>query len=263
MSPISLTRHDAEELAHSTFVNSVVFYDEVASTSDAALTTAHDSKLLPALHIATHQTAGRGRGSNRWYSTHGALTFSLVIDATTLHGDPARWPRLSLWTALAICDAVAAFTPQADVQVKWPNDVFLSQRKVCGILIENAPATNRFVVGVGINVNNEFVSPESTDVPLEAISIRQARRQVVDIAEVARAVMLRLEESWQLFANEHSIRQAWQPHCLLTGRQIQWHSGEQVADGICQGIDDDGALLLTKPNAELPIQCFGGTVTYR
>lgn len=263
MTHLSLSRHDAEELAHATFVQSVQFFDEVASTSDVALAAAHELRQLPALFIASHQTAGRGRGTNRWFSTSGALTFSLVIDPKTLHADPACWPRLSLWTALGIRDAIAAFTPGADVQVKWPNDVFLSQRKVCGILIEHAPVTNLLVVGIGINVNNELISPEWTDTPLlEAISIGEVERNV-NIAEVARAVMLRLDESWGLFAAEHSIHRAWQPHCLLAGKRVQWQSGERSLEGTCQGIDNDGALLLSTPDSELPLQCFGGTVMYR
>ena len=141
MADCLLSRYDAEELAHCTFVQSVHFFDQVPSTNDAALSKAQQLIDLPALFITPQQTAGRGRGSNRWFSPRGALTFSLVIDPSTFRKERAHWPQLSLWTALGIRDAIAGFTPNFDVQVKWPNDVYLEQRKVCGILIEGL-ATN-------------------------------------------------------------------------------------------------------------------------
>jgi len=154
------------------------------------------------------------------------------------------------------------------VQVKWPNDVFLKQRKCCGILLESVPSiagqtANRLVIGVGINVHNALDSPGAADSRTpNAISLGQVRHDI-HIAEVARAVLVQLEESWSLFVGNESLQRAWQPHCLLTGRSTCWRSGDRSLDGICQGIDDDGALLLTTSPAEPPLKLYGGTVAYR
>ena len=74
--------------------------------------------------LTENQTSGRGRGANRWWSTTGSLTFSLLIDLGEV---PVEWTaRLSLTVGLAICQAVERLAPVADVGLKWPNDVYLA-----------------------------------------------------------------------------------------------------------------------------------------
>ena len=114
---------------------------------------------------ARHQTAGRGRGKHTWWSAEGALTFSVLLEPSTLGIHTRSWPQLSLATAVAICDALAVELRQYEVasampRIKWPNDVLIDGRKVCGILIESPaqPGVRRrcLVVGIGVNVNNSW-----------------------------------------------------------------------------------------------------------
>src|SRR5687768_5425088 len=121
------------------FVRSVETHDELGSTNDRALVLAGDPDLpRPALVLAVHQTAGRGRGGNVWRSGPGALTFSLVIDRPWVLSRE-RMPIRSLDADLAARDAVASLAPRRHVTVKWPNDVYLDGRKLCGILTEVPP----------------------------------------------------------------------------------------------------------------------------
>src|SRR5690349_2367368 len=116
-----------------TFVRHIEQHEEIGSTNDRAMELAVERDLpVPALVIAERQIAGRGRGGNVWRSGAGALTFSLVIER------PAGLPRermalLSLAAGLAAREAVVGAAPGHDVKVKWPNDVYLDGRKVCGI----------------------------------------------------------------------------------------------------------------------------------
>lgn len=262
-----LTQEDANELVASTFVRESHFFEQTESTNDEALAVAESLSQLPSLFLTASQTAGRGRGANRWVSTAGALTFSLVIRPLDWRVEPACWPQLSLWTALGIRDAIAQYAPQHDVQVKWPNDVFASQRKICGILVESVvstdPKSTRLVVGVGVNVNNAIPQlskgDQDSSLTANAVALGQLINAPLKLVDVAQTVLNSIDDAWGLFATDESLHQAWQPHCLLTGRTIQWQGGQQTKAGICQGIGDDGALLLDTATGGTQ-KCYGGTI---
>jgi BirA family biotin operon repressor/biotin-[acetyl-CoA-carboxylase] ligase len=120
-----------------TFVAEAEVHAELRSTNDRALRLAETATRLPRLIAALRQTAGRGRGANRWWAGDGALTFSLLLDAPPVPLE--RWPQMSLAVGGAVCMAVAGLVPNADVRLKWPNDVFVNGRKACGILVEVPP----------------------------------------------------------------------------------------------------------------------------
>src|SRR5262245_30735712 len=113
------------------------YHESIGSTSDRAIELGVlDESELPLLVLAESQTAGRGRGVNRWWSAEGALTFSLVLQAPCERLPPDRWPQVALVAGVAVCEALEGLVPQAEVRVKWPNDVYLGSGKVCGILCE-------------------------------------------------------------------------------------------------------------------------------
>jgi BirA family biotin operon repressor/biotin-[acetyl-CoA-carboxylase] ligase len=150
---------DADQLRAATFVRHVELHDTLGSTNDRAAEMARDPTIeLPVLIVACRQVAGRGRGSNRWWSAEGGLTFSVLLDSAAIGVGTENWPQLSLATAAAMCDAIAADAPPTSLSIKSPNDVLIDGRKICGILIESpagtAHARNRLIIGVGINVNN-------------------------------------------------------------------------------------------------------------
>jgi BirA family transcriptional regulator, biotin operon repressor / biotin---[acetyl-CoA-carboxylase] ligase len=154
---------DADEIRASTFVRHVEIHETLGSTNDRAAELARVTDIeLPALVAARHQTAGRGRGKNEWWSADGALMFSILLDPAAHGIGAANWPQLSLVTAIAVCDALTLeLNPQSPrLAIKWPNDVTLGNRKMCGILIESpggaAPAKHRVIIGIGININNPW-----------------------------------------------------------------------------------------------------------
>ena len=272
MSDSQLRRADVERLLDTTFIQSVHFFPELGSTNDEAQGCVGDDSRLPALFVAARQTAGRGRGSNRWIASAGALTFSLLADASRLRSGQEARPQLSLWTALGIRSGLARFVPASDLQVKWPNDVYLRQKKVCGILIESVVgAPHCLVVGIGINANN-MLADTSTGEELSRTAI--ALREVcgnVQLVDVLHETLLGVAGAWSSFAERHDICASWRPHCFLTGKSIQWQTGASTYAGVCGGIAPDGALLL-KAARELgapqhqdgtsTIRCYGGTVSF-
>jgi drug/metabolite transporter, DME family len=252
---------ETQRIAAETFVRSCECHAELPSTNDRALELAHQAELqTPALVLTERQTAGRGRGINSWWSADGALTFSLILDARECGLAPDRWPQVSLTAGLAICEALETFIPRGQLKLKWPNDVMLAGKKLCGILSEiPSTAKGRIVVGVGINVNNSFQdSPPALEHLAGSLADFTASR--LDLTEVLIRVLQQMELEFSLLAEgplEFSKR--FRERCWLNGREVSIASGLAEIQGFCNGIDEEGALLVqTTAGTE---RILSGTVT--
>jgi BirA family biotin operon repressor/biotin-[acetyl-CoA-carboxylase] ligase len=258
---------DAAEIRASTFIRHVEIHDTLGSTNDQAANIARDSDIeLPALIAARHQTAGRGRGTNKWSSYDGALTFSVLLEPAKFGVSTASWPQLSLTTAVAVCDAVSRqLNPQsARLAIKWPNDVMLDDAKLCGILIESpggtAPAKDRLIIGIGINVNNVaggLVQPTSKHPCATSLSDSTGRSHNVQqlLCELLRALETRVA---QLSMHDAQLPLAWQRLCWLSKQNVSAQTGQHVVEGTCAGIADDGALLIQ--TASKTNRIYGGSM---
>jgi BirA family biotin operon repressor/biotin-[acetyl-CoA-carboxylase] ligase len=238
---------DLQRIAASKLVARVDHHEMLGSTSDRALElAAAGEQPLPLLVIAEHQTGGRGRGMNRWWSAAGALTFSLVLEADPSRLSPERWPQLSLVAGLAVCQTLELLLPQAQCRVKWPNDVFLNGRKVCGILCESVPGwRDRLVVGIGLNVNNSLATAPS-EVRKTAQAMCDVSGAAYDRTAVLMSLLDRLDERWSRLASAKfaEIAAEYRQRCFLTDRTLTIVAAETTLVGRCQGIDDDGYLVL-------------------
>lgn len=254
--PIDVARVSGESQ-----IQDVVWLDEVDSTNTFALQRAGDPQTaMPFLIGTARQVAGRGRGGNRWWGADGALMFSIGVEMPSLGLTVSEWPRFSLITGLAIADALSRCVPTARAGVKWPNDVWLNGRKVCGILIEQVDRVpNRLIVGIGINVNNSFANA-----PDEQQRIATSMTDNAGGAEFSLTdVLLTFLNCWNLLIQELAdgtinLTERWSRACVLSGRPIVVTAGERELTGICAGIDDDGCLLVrTEWTLE---RCYAGTV---
>jgi BirA family biotin operon repressor/biotin-[acetyl-CoA-carboxylase] ligase len=251
---------DADELRAATFVRHVEIHDALGSTNDRAAELARQlpADAMPALVAAREQTAGRGRGRKAWWSADGALTFSLLIDPRSTGVLPANWPQLSLATAVAVCDALSPnleFNPQSQIRIpqsnlgiKWPNDVHIDGRKLCGILIESpggaAPAKDRLIIGIGINVNNSWQAAPA-EAGADGIALCDLTGQEHDLPpiliSVLRAIATRID---QLRSRDPDLIQTWQRLNLLAGSRIVVESDGRQIEGECIEIAYDGALVV-------------------
>jgi BirA family biotin operon repressor/biotin-[acetyl-CoA-carboxylase] ligase len=242
------------------FARYVEIHDEIASTNDRATELALVAELnLPALVIAKLQTAGRGRGAHKWWSSPGALTFSLVLDPSEMGIPASDWPRLSLTTAVAVCDALVlelgvkqdAHSSERSgatrIAIKWPNDVIFDGAKIGGILIESrgtGVAKDRLIVGIGINVNNSWrLAPRSAGphgIALCDATFRKHELQSV-LLRVLNALDSRLR---QLAENDKGLPHTWSHLCWLTEQEVEVENRGQWTEGVCLGIAEDGALIV-------------------
>ena len=251
---------DAERLLNETFLDDVEIHPRLESTNDRALSLVEHG--LPAAHliIAESQLSGRGRGENRWWAESGALTFSLVVTVDRRRWPTERWPRIALTAGLAVCEALAEVVPVTDLGLKWPNDVFLASRKVCGILVEvPRGSVDRLVIGIGLNVNNSLQGAPA-ELQQRATSLIDYSGREHDLNDLLIGIINHTEAL--LFAEDQtdeSLWNRWQSFCLLQGKTVALTSGSEEIIGSCQGLDPDGALILH--TAAGPRHIYSGVVT--
>jgi len=225
--------------------------DETGSTNDDALAAARAGARHGATFVAEHQTRGRGRRGRSWHAEPGAnLLFSVVLRlALPLELVPA----LALASGLAVRSAIARSLPigagsDERVRVKWPNDVWLDQKKVAGVLSESqiqAGSVIASVVGIGINARTTAFPPEitgtATSLTLSGSNIRQEELLVEVLAELESTL-------WKLARGGMSALHAeLTRHDALAGRPVR----VEDVEGIASGFDTTGRLLVRLPDGEL------------
>jgi BirA family biotin operon repressor/biotin-[acetyl-CoA-carboxylase] ligase len=251
---------DAARLLRETPLAHVELHEDLGSTNDRARQLAGENQItLPALVAADRQSAGRGRGANRWWTGAGSLACSLVVDAAALGIPRHVAPQLSLAAAVAVVDTVRPRVTGHVVGLHWPNDVFAAGRKLAGILVE-APADGRHVIGLGLNTNNS-----SADAPAElrprVATLRDLAGQPVDHTLV---VCDWLNGLWPLLAalaaDATALAARYDELCLQRGAMLRLRAGETLHAGRCAGIAPDGALLLDTPAGRRPF--YGGALEH-
>lgn len=256
-----MTSFDLNRLQHETSLQHVEYHETLDSTNKlAAELLPNLLPLCPAIVLAATQTAGRGRGSNSWWANTGALTFSVILNVDQLNLPPDRLPLVSLATGIAVRQCIAPLVPDGVVSIKWPNDVLLNERKVCGILTQQISVAGQrgLIVGVGINVNNSLQGAPD-DVRQRATSVFDATGGSIDLTELLILILNAIDGSInELGARSRMLLSELNRHSILNGRTVKLATGETVISGLCHGIDEDGALVLQTDVGLNPV--IAGTV---
>lgn len=226
----------------------VVYLERTTSTNDEARRLAAEGAPDRTVVLAEEQTAGRGRRGAKWVSPPGRNGIVSVLLRPGKDCPPERWARLTLAAALAGCDALDAVAGLGvAAEVKWPNDLYLSGRKVAGILVESAwSAQGGFVViGTGFNLNLE-----PSDFPEElravATSVWMERGglavdRTVFLTNFLQALETRCAEAAADFPamREEGWRRSW-----LVQRRVTLTAAGQQLEGVVCGLGPEGELLL-------------------
>lgn len=186
------------------------------------------------------QTAGRGRRGRTWQSLEGNLFFSAALEF-----DLQNLGALVLISALSVLQTICNFAPDANVQLKWPNDVLLNGAKVSGILLEKGPE-NYMIIGIGVNVAQ---SPDNAAMLYPTTSLREAGIKT-DATAFLQQFLLVFSTNLETLAKSGTepIRQAWLSHAAGLNRPIIVKRENSEQHGIFQGLDSDGRLLLQHNN---------------
>ena len=231
-------------------------FDQTGSTNDIALAWAADGAPDLALVIAEQQTSGRGRGGRRWFTSPGtALAFSLVL--RPLPGEEQSVQLFSGLGALAVCEALGM--RGLHPEIKWPNDVLLNRRKVCGVLAESAWMGEKavcIVLGIGVNVKPEAV-PTTDQLNIPATSIEAEMGKSVDRLILLRDVLEALLY-WRGLFTKHVFTHAWEKLLAYRGEQVEIRAeGVPLRIGQVEGLERDGSLRLNSLDGQVFTVQFG------
>jgi BirA family biotin operon repressor/biotin-[acetyl-CoA-carboxylase] ligase len=202
-------------------------YRRTESTNDRARELAGAGAPHGTVVTAAEQTAGRGRQGRTWTAPAGkALLYSAILRPLE-----ERHLTLPLAVPLAVCAAAEELRPGIECKVKWPNDIWLEERKLAGILIEARPQDGWAVIGIGLNLSiaTEEFPPE----------LRETATSLYGSSEGGPAVLSRHLAEW-VQADQATVLAAWRRRDALRGREVAWDGGSGVADGV----DDRGFLIV-------------------
>jgi BirA family biotin operon repressor/biotin-[acetyl-CoA-carboxylase] ligase len=228
--------------------SSVLYFPTIGSTNDVAMALAVQRDREGAVVIADEQTAGRGRRGRTWFSPPGSgLYVSIVLAPHRARVDPERATTLLTLTAgVALAESIQAATG-LQVDIKWPNDLLVGRRKLCGILAEASGAGSSIeavVLGYGINVGPMAYPPELGD---RATSLETELGRGIDRASVCVETIAGLARRYDdlLAGRFDAILDAWRARAPGSrGARVSWQSGSGSHTGVTAGIDDRGALLV-------------------
>ena len=219
------------------------YFDYLASTMDIAMQLGMQAAPSGTLVLAESQTKGRGRLGRSWFSPkYKGIYLSLILRPGIL---PAASPILTLLSAVSICEAIKKVV-DLDAQIKWPNDVFIHNKKVAGILTEmNAEVdkVNFVVTGIGLNVNNDKKS-----LIAQATSLKEQAGASVNRILLLQELLRRIENNYFLLEDKGSqvIVDKWRNFSFTLGRRVKVYCQNKHIEGSAVDIDNDGGLLIRK-----------------
>ena len=222
----------------------IIYHAELPSTMDTAKQLARKGSPDFTTVIAGRQTSGRGRLNRQWFSDEGGLYFTIVLRPDL---PPVLSFRVSFLASLTLARILNEMFG-VDVRVKWPNDLLVDERKLCGMLSELEAEADRVAfinVGIGINVNNDPPAIEPAATSLKAILGRR-----VSIKDILARYLDAFEQRMQTAALDRVIEE-WKAHTVTLNREVRVVTTRDVFTGKAVDVDDNGALVL---------QCADGSV---
>ena len=211
------------------------------------------------LIIAERQSAGKGRLGRKWFSPAGGIWLSIILYPQL---SPSYISRITLMTAVAVVKAIKICT-QIESQIKWPNDILINEKKVCGILTEMSAELdiiNWVVVGIGINANIDHQDfPE--DIQKNTISLKEILGKKVLRVKLVQTFLQEFEKYYESLKRREfsSILKEWKLYSHTLGKKIRVDMGERIITGEAMDINEEGALILKKGDGEL-VEIISGTI---
>jgi BirA family transcriptional regulator, biotin operon repressor / biotin---[acetyl-CoA-carboxylase] ligase len=222
------------------------FY-KIGSTNTTAMNAAAEGSPEGSVFLAEEQTAGRGRGAHTWESARSAGIYCSVVLRPAL--PPSEVLVMALVAGLAVHEAIHQIDVRVNIDLKWPNDMLIGSKKVCGILTEmtaEATRVRHIVVGIGINVNQTGFPKEIED---EATSLRLSTGKEWSRVELTAALLKSLDREYrELVRNRDArlsiLRRFAEQSSWVRGKQVRVQENGSTIEGVTEGLDERGFLLV-------------------
>ena len=235
----------------------VLYLSSVTSTNDIAKQEAQQKATEGTIIVASEQTAGKGRMKRVWASPRGTLAYSVI-----LYPSITQLPYLTMIASLSVIQAIREITG-LKAGIKWPNDIQINGKKVCGILIENSTRGNAVdyaVIGIGVNVNlNPAEYPEIAET---ATSLSNELTREIALTPLIRQLLVKMDTLYESLNNKNTIFREWRDNLTTLGQYVRVTSGETIYDGTAEFVEWDGSLVLRQSDGT-QIRIHQGDVTLR
>lgn len=217
-------------------------HQTIGSTNEEAKRLIVDENLrdLPFAIRADIQTAGKGRLERNWVSQEGNFFLSY---AETYPGDPEKLPLFAFVVALAVRNTLARYIDVSVLRFKWPNDVLLKGKKLCGILTEVIHLDGQAFVITGVGIN---IASAPSDVQYPATFLQEGGSVDIDLDQLAEQWVTEYQDliqTWQAEGFE-TIREQWLANAHEIGSEVAISSGETKLHGKFKGLNPTGAIII-------------------
>lgn len=262
-SPDVMSRAEIESLMNTTWAGKkVVYYDETDSTNNQAKAYGEKGEEHGTLFVADMQAAGKGRRGRAWVSPAGSSIYMTIL----LHPDvlPTKAPQLTLVMAMAVAEGIRKVTG-LETKIKWPNDIIVHGRKVCGILTEMSTEIdyiNYVVIGVGINVNQETFPEEIRDT---ATSLKIETGSSVRRSVLIAAIMECFEQFYEVFMTTEDLsglQERYNAMLVNLGREVRVLEPGNEYEAHALGINRTGELIVRTVDGQEK-EIYAGEVSVR
>ena len=212
---------------------------KIPSTMELARKEALEGTPEGTVIIADEQTAGKGRIERFWSSPKGCIALSII-----LYPKPDYLPSMIMVSSLAVMHTIKCVTGLRP-QIKWPNDVLINDKKVCGILVESGVQGGESIyaiVGIGINVNLEAICLD--EVSLTATSLSDELGSQVSRLEIVKKLLREIERLYLSAQDGEAVYREWRQNLETLGRSVNAKSGNDLYEGVAESVEEDGSLML-------------------
>jgi BirA family biotin operon repressor/biotin-[acetyl-CoA-carboxylase] ligase len=223
----------------------VEFCEEIDSTNNLACRLAREGAPEGAVVVADAQAKGKGRLNRVWQSPPAANLYVSIILRPEIQAAAA--PQITLVAGLAVAELLSCYCPEG-VAIKWPNDILVRGKKICGILTEmksSAADVDFIILGIGININmnRDDFEPALRET---ATSLKIETGETFNRLDVISGLFNSFEKWYRLFLHRGfpGVRDAWLRYADILGRPVRVVFREDVQTGVVMGIDDDGTIVM-------------------
>ena len=262
-SPDVLSVYELESRIHTDWLGKEIVYKEVTTSTNADVRKlAEDGAENGLVVFADAQTAGKGRRGREWESPKGVnLYFSVLLKPQF---EPRKASMITLVAAYSVARVIREYTG-LDAKIKWPNDIVIGKKKVCGILTEMSMERDyihHIVVGVGINVNEEVFTEEIAGM---ATSLKIEKGTLVQRAPLLSGILCQFEKDYLDFLAAEDLKpfvDEYNSMLVNKGALVKVLDPKGEFSGIAGGIDEEGMLIVFKENGQIE-KVYAGEVSVR
>lgn len=235
----------------------IFYFKTISSTNDYARNLVNKGVKEGTVVLADVQTSGRGRKNRCWFSSEGGLWFSVILFPNL---PPKQGMLLTMTASISLAQAISDITCLKSL-IKWPNDVLIDGKKVCGVLTELEADKEKIsysVVGIGFNVNNKLTE----DLYKTAATLSEKIGSKISNTDLLICILRRFDENYTrlLDGDFGYITDKWLSMSKIVGRNVIIREDNTTIKGVVSGIDHDGSLILkTKIGTE---RIYSGDLEY-